>query len=289
PSRPHRRGGELPRRQSRKRRRRQPAPQCGKYQGARLRRGCRRRPQLPAGTVRSARAGAARGRDRPHYRKLRRQGAWLVRARSRRLRRGGRRTALEAAAYLVRRDDRGGMNEAAAGTRNIAATAAELLAPHGLILRGGFDFAEGEEAPAGPSGAPAKALLLVGQAGASIWPHFERWRAAQPAGLAHPLDTWARMVIGEAADALGARAVSPSDRPFLPFQQWVMRAEKLKPSPLGILMHPEFGLWHAFRGALLFDRPLGLRDVEAPIHLCDACVGKPCLSACPVGAYAEHG
>lgn len=181
------------------------------------------------------------------------------------------------------------MNEAAAGTRNIAATAAELLAPHGLILRGGFDFAEGEEAPAGPSGAPAKALLLVGQAGASIWPHFERWRAARPAGLAHPLDTWARMVIGEAADALGARAVSPSDRPFLPFQQWVMRAEKLKPSPLGILMHPEFGLWHAFRGALLFDRPLGLRDVEAPIHLCDACVGKPCLSACPVGAYAEHG
>jgi len=165
---------------------------------------------------------------------------------------------------------------------------ARLLAPHGLILRGGFDFAAGEAAPAGRSGPPARAVLLVGQAGASVWPHFSRWRAENP-GTADPLDTWSRLVIGQVAKGVGARAASPSDRPFLPFQQWAMRAERLKPSPLGILMHPRYGLWHAYRGALLFDEPLGLPDVEKPIHACDLCDEKPCLSACPAGAYSAAG
>ncbi len=164
---------------------------------------------------------------------------------------------------------------------------AAALAAYGLMPRGGFDFEDDEDAPAGPSGEPARAVLLVGHGGAAHWPHFMEWRERQPADQTNPLDTWSRAVIGEVAAAVGARAVAPSDRPYLPFQQWAMRAEQLRPSPLGILMHPEFGLWHAYRGALLFDRPLGLGLVEKPIHLCDACSGKPCLNACPVGAHSQ--
>lgn len=100
---------------------------------------------------------------------------------------------------------------------------------------------------------------------------------------------WSREIIGAAATRFKARAVSPSDRPYLPFQQWAMRAEGLVPSPLGILMHPEYGLWHAYRGALLFDAEIMNQDAEKPIHLCDLCVGKPCLKSCPVGAYSEAG
>ena len=78
-----------------------------------------------------------------------------------------------------------------------------------------------------------------GQAGAAPWPHFLRWRrSASRQTLPDPLDTWSREVIGAVAQQFGARAVSPSDTPYLPFQQWAMRAEGLKPSPLGILMHP---------------------------------------------------
>ena len=166
---------------------------------------------------------------------------------------------------------------------------ARMLAGYGLILRGGFDFAEDEHAPPAPSGAPSKSVLLVGQAGAAPWPHFLAWRETQPADLADPLDTWARQVIGAVAERFGARAVSPSDKPYLPFQQWAMRAERLKPSPLGILMHPEYGLWHAYRGALLFDVALDFPQTEEPIHLCDACIGKPCMNACPVGAHSGDG
>ncbi|TIT26469.1 MAG: hypothetical protein E5W86_12310, partial [Mesorhizobium sp.] len=107
--------------------------------------------------------------------------------------------------------------------------------------------------------------------------------------FANALDTWARAVIGSVAEEFGARAVSPSDRPYLPFQQWAMRAEGLRPSPLGILMHPRYGLWHAYRGALLFEQAIAIPKPDAALHLCDACVEKPCLKSCPVDAYAADG
>ncbi|MER8694860.1 4Fe-4S dicluster domain-containing protein [Mesorhizobium opportunistum] len=163
------------------------------------------------------------------------------------------------------------------------------LGANGLILRGGFAFANSDEAPDGVSGVPAKSVLLVGQAGADPWPHFLRWRKQQPRQIANPLDTWSGQVIGAVAEAFGARAVSPSDKPYLPFQQWAMRAEGLKPSPLGILMHPQYGLWHAYRGALLFEDEIALPEHDEAIHLCDGCVEKPCLKSCPVDAYSAEG
>lgn len=163
------------------------------------------------------------------------------------------------------------------------------LAHDGLILRGGFIFADGEGAPSGPTGLSAKSALLVGQAGAAPWPHFLRWREKQPQTITNPLDAWSREVIGAVAKDFGARAVSPSDRPYLPFQQWAVRAEKLKPSPLGILIHPHYGLWHAYRGALLFEDEIALPEAREAVHLCDACVEKPCLKSCPVGAYSLDG
>ena len=153
---------------------------------------------------------------------------------------------------------------------------------HGLALRSGFNFDAGGEAP-------ARSVLLVGNAGADYWPHFQAWLAQQPAGMPDPLDTWSGTVIGALATQVGARAVSPSDKPYLPFQQWAMRAEGLKPSPLGILMHPEYGLWHAYRGALLFDHAFSFPQTTAKPHLCDSCETKPCLYACPVGAYSPEG
>jgi epoxyqueuosine reductase QueG len=58
---------------------------------------------------------------------------------------------------------------------------------------------------------------------------------------------------------------------------------------LGILIHPEYGLWHAYRAALLFAESIELpprADARSP---CDTCAGKPCLSACPVHAFTNTG
>ena len=54
-------------------------------------------------------------------------------------------------------------------------------------------------------------------------------------------------------------------------------------------MHPQYGLWHAYRGALLFDVELPVAPPHDSNHLCDACTGKPCLKACPVDAYSAAG
>ena len=107
----------------------------------------------------------------------------------------------------------------------------------------------GRRSPAGPSGAPAAAVVLVGNAGGELWPRFQAGRRDEP----HPLDTWTCRTVEPRAAALGVRAIYPNDRPYQPFQRWAMRAEPVAPSPIGLLIHPDHGLWHAYRAALLLD------------------------------------
>ena len=149
-------------------------------------------------------------------------------------------------------------------------------------------------------GSPAAVLCLIGHGGGEFWPVFETWWHQNPAEE-EPLDSWARTVIDPVALAAGGEAVYPSDRPWHPFQQWAMAAEDLKPSPLGLLMHPVYGLWHGYRGAILFrdagayvsdpSRPgtVGRSPEPSGRHACDGCLSKPCLSACPVGAFSATG
>ena len=165
---------------------------------------------------------------------------------------------------------------------------AAALEPTGLTVRGALNFSRDENVPAGPDGYPARSVLLVGNVGAAFWPVFKRWYAQGRAKTPNPLDTWSQQVIAGISDLVDARAVSPSDRPFFPFQQWAMRAEGLQASPLGILMHPHYGLWHAYRGALLLSRSIDVSAAAPSMpHLCDDCVAKPCLGACPVSAHSE--
>jgi ferredoxin len=170
---------------------------------------------------------------------------------------------------------------------DIARTYKEMgrrLSLHGLLLRGGFHPDAGELAL--ESGKPVATLLLVGHVGSGIWPAFQ---AARPEGP-DPLDHWSREILDEVGTAFGARPAMPSDGPpYWPFQQWAMRAEPVFPSPLGILIHPVYGLWHGYRGALLFEEKLELPAVPGASSPCDTCRDRPCLSACPVGAFDGEG
>jgi hypothetical protein len=174
---------------------------------------------------------------------------------------------------------------------NIAELSAALN-PHGMLVRGGFALTEDDERglagfPELASATRGRTLVLVGNAGPALYEAF--FAMAQTAG-ANPLDDWTRRIVLPIAESFGARAAFPSDGPpWLPFQRWAMRAEGVKASPLGVLIHPDFGLWHAYRAALLFDRPLDLPSVPRRAHPCDTCLGRPCLSACPAGAVTSDG
>lgn len=155
------------------------------------------------------------------------------------------------------------------------------VAATGLAPRGGFHPVPEDAVPGA-----ARTLILVGDQGGRLWPHFKANRRDEP----DPLDAWTERVLAPAAADLDARVVYPfSGPPHHPFQQWAMRAEGLRPSPIGPLAHPEFGLWHSYRGALLFARVIDLGPPPATAHPCDGCADRPCLSACPVGAFGENG
>ena len=174
---------------------------------------------------------------------------------------------------------------------NIAELSAALN-PHGMLIRGGFALTEADEQ--GLAGFPDLAspkrgrfLLLVGNAGA---PLYDAFFAAGTTTGANPLDDWTRRVVLPIAERFGARAAFPSDGPpWLPFQRWAMRAEGVKSSPLGVLIHTEFGLWHAYRAALVFDQALDFQPGPFRAHPCDSCIEKPCLTTCPVGAVTAAG
>jgi hypothetical protein len=156
----------------------------------------------------------------------------------------------------------------------------------GLVPRGAFNLEEGER-----RGAPAgiRTIVLIGMTGRVGWSAF----AASPEagdGAGDPLDRWSRRVIETLARELGGQALFPfGGPPYWPFQQWARRAEPVHPSPIGILIHPRYGLWHSYRGALGFSGKLAIPEPAAIPSPCDSCVGRWCLKPCPVGAFSSAG
>ncbi len=158
----------------------------------------------------------------------------------------------------------------------------------GLVSRGGFHPQAEDRVPPMPDEADVGTLLLVGNVGDAMWRHFQAVKSEYAAD--HPLNEWSRRAIETIAARCGAHALFPFDGPpYLPFQRWAQRAEPVAPSPLGTLIHPDYGLWHAYRGALAFRERIALPPFDVRSIPCDHCRDKPCLSVCPVRAFAAGG
>ena len=177
------------------------------------------------------------------------------------------------------------------------ATLKSVLSDYGLRLRGGWIPAEADAIPAMPGGQAAAVVWMVGVVGSEFWPFFKasaQYQDYLSNGLPDPLDRWSRAVGDELASRWGGLALYPFDGPpYHPFQQWATRAEPLQTSPLKLRIHPDHGLWHAYRFALALpecavgDLPSALTQAP-PVDrndLCLFCDGQPCLSACPVQAF----
>jgi hypothetical protein len=156
----------------------------------------------------------------------------------------------------------------------------------GLASRGAFHPAPEDGVPAFADGAPTLTIVLIGWTGGDQWPVF----AASPEahdGLPDPLNRWSKRLIDGIAAEAGATAFYPfGGPPWLDFQSWALKAESVYRSPLGLLIHPEWGLWHSYRGALGFRQRLELGPRSVAPNPCGRCAERPCLSACPVSAFA---
>lgn len=166
---------------------------------------------------------------------------------------------------------------------------AAAIAAHGLLLRGGFHPNPADGVPSLPGGESAATLVIVGNAGPALWEVFSAAAEAQD-GAPHPLDRWTRRVLTPLAAAFEATALFAfGGPPHLPIQRWAQRAEPVHASPLGMLIHPVYGLWHAYRGALAFRDRLALPEPYGQASPCETCAARPCLDACPVGAFGAAG
>jgi len=156
----------------------------------------------------------------------------------------------------------------------------------GLVLRGSCELLPDEFADLDPRTSGRRSLVLLGVVATRQWAAFEQ-SPEYGDGAADPLDRWAHRLIGALARRFDALDVYPGDRPALPFQTLALRCEPVHRSPLGLLIHPVYGLWHAYRGALLFRERLDGTPVFPSTSPCESCVGTPCLHTCPVDAFRQ--
>ena len=170
----------------------------------------------------------------------------------------------------------------------------DKLKVFGMNILGGFHLERDEAASFARSNC-AVAGLVVASHGRQMWQTFQEsdYYGDQ---LPNPLDRWTGSVLEELANKTGTGLSLPFDRPFPPFQEWAKRASGISNSPLGILMHPEYGLWFGIRGVFFFEVKVENQEVNKLIQLwfdnenpCDVCIEKPCLSCCPVNAFDKTG
>jgi hypothetical protein len=167
-------------------------------------------------------------------------------------------------------------------------TLQDSLLQHGLHVRGVARLND-EEIERYSLDAEMSELALIGNIGSSYWAEFSQSVEFNDA-QADPLDRWSRRVAEPVAQAFSMRPIYPFEGPpYYPFQQWADRAEGLAQSPVGVMIHPQFGLWHSYRFALLgtgFDHtPLSVA-AKSP---CLSCETRPCLNTCPVDPFDANG
>ncbi|MGI3168887.1 ferredoxin [Pseudooceanicola sp. C21-150M6] len=131
-------------------------------------------------------------------------------------------------------------------------------------------------------------LLLLSPDEPAFWPAFTQSPEFRD-GAPDPMDRWSRRIAGSLARDIGAHPLFPfGGPPHHNFVDWARASERAFASPLGMLVHPQTGLWLSFRAALALPHPV--KELPAPVSSpCDSCTTRPCLSACPVSAFGPDG
>ncbi len=130
-------------------------------------------------------------------------------------------------------------------------------------------------------------LLLLGSTGTALW---DAMAAADWIGRPDPVDSWCAARLSELRAGIPHRGVFvfPGRAPIDVLQLGRI-AGWAHPTPLGLGIHPEHGLWVGYRGALLLDAQVpefGLSEAPSP---CTSCADTPCVASCLGGAVEPGG
>lgn len=137
----------------------------------------------------------------------------------------------------------------------------------------------------------ARSILVLGSGGGALWDALLAELRADPRRLAeeaHPLDAFVERRVRQADAELGERPrrwffAAASAELHLDFRVLASLAGLGRRSRLGLLLHPEYGVWLGLRAACFLTEPLA---PTGPLSgdPCEACPA-PCIPACPGEAF----
>lgn len=134
-------------------------------------------------------------------------------------------------------------------------------------------------------------LLVFGNGGSEFWKK-----------ATVPLDDYSKdLIIKFGNESLNEDLTNnflyPHDSLTIPLQQLGRRLNLCAQSPLGIDIHPEYGLWFAFRAVVFSKQHLEEKLLPTFQSPCESCKEKDCLKgesfrkkrlACPIGAHHRY-
>ena len=131
-----------------------------------------------------------------------------------------------------------------------------------------------------------KRLVLTAHVGRSLWPQLTaNWPTSK-----HPVDDYSRSITQQYIEAHlpteSALLLYPTQEYLIPLQQLGQYVGWSHPSPVGVGIHADYGLWFAYRTAFLTTAALIPTEIDTRPSPCLTCVDKPCLTTCPAKALS---
>ena len=159
-----------------------------------------------------------------------------------------------------------------------------------------YDAAVKPEYQAAAIAPGTRSIIVIGNGGGAFWKAFKRhadenseWTARD-----NPLDDFTRFVVErEVAPVLARPGITHtiiypfmSNGPTLNFMEAGKSAGLSGPSILGVVVHPVYGPWIAFRAAILVNELVDFPEEAHRFDPCPSCTARTCITACPADAVS---
>lgn len=132
-------------------------------------------------------------------------------------------------------------------------------------------------------------LCLIGHGGRKLWTQLNHPLKVDQ----HPIDQYTMKAVAQFSSQTlkddNVIILYPSDQFVAPLQRMGRALQLTHQSLLGIDIHQQYGLWFAYRCALLTKADIP-EVLPSPFRSpCEDCQAKPCQTACPASAVGQTG
>jgi hypothetical protein len=142
----------------------------------------------------------------------------------------------------------------------------------------------------------ARSLILIGNGGGSFWKAFQHYIGDNPGWMArdNPLDDFTRVVVERDLSApltyarIDHAIIYPfmNNGPTLNFMAAGKAVGLSGPSILGVMVHPVYGPWIAFRAVIVMNEVIDAPSEALGFDPCPSCTVRSCIPACPANAVS---